>query len=234
MPEKKTLYLIPSVISKDNENAIPEEVRAVLKSLKWFLAENVRTVRRYISSLELGIDISSLQFLEYNKRTTDEELASFFEQSGVQNIGVISEAGCPGIADPGASAVSLAHAMGISVKPLTGPSSIMLALMGSGMSGQRFSFHGYLPIDKVERKQRIRELCNEVVKTGYTQIFMDTPYRNNQMLKAILKHGNEEVYLVIAIELGGPEEVIIRKKISDIGKLNIDIHKKNALFLLGN
>jgi 16S rRNA (cytidine1402-2'-O)-methyltransferase len=149
-----------------------------------------------------------------------------------KNIGIISEAGCPGVADPGQALVDIAHQMNVEVKPLAGPSSILLALMASGMNGQQFHFHGYLPIDNQQRIKAIKELEAGSARKKCTQIFIETPYRNNQLIEALLKHCNPSTKLCMGVDLTGKNEWIKTKKISDWQKNKPDIHKRPAIFLL--
>ena len=187
MPQGK-LFLIPNVLAENTADAvITPQVKEVIAHTKVFLVENLRTARRYISSLKLGVNLEEVHMEILDKNTTPESINRLLQPlfKGA-DVGIISEAGCPGIADPGALAVAHAHARGIQVVPLSGPSSMFLALMGSGFSGQSFAFHGYLPIDKKERNQALRKLEAESAKEHRAQIFMETPFRNNQLLEDAL------------------------------------------------
>ena len=228
------LYLIPSAIAEETTTVIPESTQSTIQNLDYFLVENVRSARRFISSLKLGIKIEELQFELYDKKTTFEEIMDLLlpVQAG-KNAGVISEAGCPGVADPGAIAVDAAHQLGIQVVPLVGPSSILMALMASGFSGQSFVFHGYLPIDKNERKQKIRELERVAVKSGQTQIFMETPYRNDQMLKSIIDTCNLNTRLSVAANLTSTNEKIVNLSVGSWRKEKASFHKQPVVFLIG-
>lgn len=230
-----TLFLIPTFLSEGTVNPVlsPQVLDAIQQSTIFFV-ENVRTARRYISSLRLGKVIDTLQFFELTKSTpeaeTREQLKGLPPDS---KVGVISEAGCPGVADPGAVAVRLAHQMGFRVIPLVGPSSILLALMASGMSGQSFIFHGYLPIDRAERRKSIVQLEKDAGFKRTTQIFMETPFRNNQMFAAILDNCNPETLLCVASNITAPDEFILTMPIKDWKKRIPDLHKKPTIFLIG-
>lgn len=231
-------YLIPSPISENNPNdTIPEEVKLILPSIQYFLVENLRTTRRYISSLKLGIVIDDLTFEILDKDTSYESASKIihdWKKQGVEKIGIISEAGCPGIADPGALAIEIAHQIHAEVIPLVGPSSILLSLISSGFNGQTFSFNGYLPIDKKERKNQLDNMLKEVRLNNRTQIFMETPFRNNSLLEDILNHLSEDTKLCIACDIKSEKGFIQTKTLRDWKKSLPDLHKKPCLFLLGN
>ncbi|MGA0558185.1 SAM-dependent methyltransferase [Larkinella sp. VNQ87] len=230
-----SLYLIPTVLAENTaEQVLSPQIRAVVGQTKVFFVENVRTARRFISSLKTGVVIDELTFYELNKDTPETETAGqlrrlLLEQ---QDAGILSEAGCPGVADPGAVAVRLAHQMGWRVWPLVGPSSILLALMASGMSGQSFAFHGYLPIEKPARLQQIRQLEQDARKRDQTQIFMETPYRNNALLADLLATCHPETRLCIACHLTADDELIRTLSIREWKTQVPDLHKKPSLFLL--
>lgn len=226
--------MIPSVISDNTqEKVIPEQVRQVIKKCDAFLVENVRTTRRFISSLKLGLKIEELTFELLNKNTSFEKCVDLIQPvlTG-KSIGVISESGCPGIADPGAKLVHIAHQFGVKVVPLVGPSSILLALMASGFNGQSFAFHGYLPIDKRERQQSIRQLEVESHEKDRTQIFMDTPYRNEQLLADILKSARKDTFLCVARDVTGEKERIIAKPVGKWKPGDLSLKKIPAIFLI--
>lgn len=228
------IYLIPTVLSPETAlQVLPASIPLLLPKIKYFFVENIRTARRFISSLKLGIDINSLIFFELHKDTPIQEIQENFKIVLQGNdAGVISEAGCPGIADPGAKLVALAHQTNVQVVPLVGPSSILLALMASGMNGQSFIFYGYLPIDSNEKKKKIQLMEKNSESLGQTQIFMETPYRNNQLLQDIVKWANPHTYLCIACNLTAEDEYIRTQKIRDWQKQLPDINKKPAIFLL--
>ncbi len=229
-----SLFLIPTVLAPGTaEKVLSPQVRETITQIDYFFAENIRTARRFISELKTGKTIESLTFYELSKETPEAETAEQIKLilTG-KDMGVLSEAGCPGVADPGAVAVKLAHKSGIRVVPLVGPSSILLALMGAGFSGQSFVFHGYLPIDRADRSRTIKYLEKEAQQRNQTQIFMETPYRNNQLLEEILKTCQSQTPLCIASQLTAPDELIQTKLVQDWRRQPPDLHKKPTVFLL--
>jgi len=229
------LYLIPSYLSESNDASfIAPMVKDVLQNTSHFLVENVRTARRFISSLKLGVDISELQFEVMDKSTDAQSVEQLMKPlTNGRDLGVISEAGLPGLADPGNVAVSWAHQNNVRIIPLPGASSIQMALIGSGFNGQQFTFHGYLPIDKKERTQKIKQLEAEVNRTGYTQIFMETPFRNDQIVSAVLSTCNANTRLSIASDISGKNELIQSKTIQEWKKATPQLHKIPTIFSLG-
>ncbi|HYG19380.1 MAG TPA: SAM-dependent methyltransferase [Ohtaekwangia sp.] len=207
---KGKVYLIPNIIAENTQDAvIPQQVGVILKDIGYFLAEDVRNARRYLSSLRIYESIASLRFEVLDKDTPGESLADLMKPVFAgQNIGILSESGCPGIADPGALAVKYAHAQGIQVIPLVGPSSILLALMASGMNGQRFAFHGYLPIEQKEAIQVLKQLERESKSKNQTQIFIETPYRNNSLMKILLQTLQDDTLLCVALGVNSKDEDI--------------------------
>lgn len=207
---KGKLYLIPNVIADDTQSSvIPAHVRDALPSIQYFLAEDIRTARRYISSLKVYSSIESLHFEVLNKETPDSKLFELMKPiSEGYHVGVISESGCPGIADPGALAVTYAHENNIQVVPLVGPSSLLLALMASGLNGQQFAFQGYLPIDAKEAAVKIKDLERESKTKNQTQIFIETPYRNNSVFDHLLKNLHSKTRLTVALDITGEGESI--------------------------
>ena len=232
--KKGKLFLIPTVLAEDTvEQVITQEVRDVVRKVRYYLVENIRTARRYISSLKLGINIEELHFEVLDKKTKEADLSRMMQPLFEGNdIGVMSEAGCPGIADPGSVVVAFAHQKQIEVVPLSGPSSMFLALMGSGFNGQSFAFHGYLPIDKKERIQTIKNLEAESLRQKRTQIFMETPFRNNHLMADLLEHLHPETCLCVAKNLTGSDEFIQTKSIRDWKKIKVDLHKVPVVFVL--
>ena len=227
------LFLIPTVIAEGQNSTIPVSVREAIKSTQSFIVENVRTARRYISSLKLGVVIEELEFEVLDKKTNDTQVSTMLD--GLlkgKNIGILSESGCPGVADPGAKAVEWAQKRGVEVVPMVGPSSILLGLMGSGFNGQKFCFHGYLPIDKKELEKELRRLESESRKLNQTQIFIETPYRNNQMLEMLIRVSNNETRVCVAKDLTSPDQLIKTKKVSAWKKESIDLHKIPTVFLM--
>ncbi|HSJ66454.1 MAG TPA: SAM-dependent methyltransferase, partial [Anditalea sp.] len=195
--------------------------------------ENLRTARRYISSLKLGISIEELQMQVLDKKTKEQQISQILAPLLEGNdLGVISEAGCPGIADPGALAVEFAHKRGIKVVPLTGPSSMFLALMASGFNGQSFAFHGYIPIDKKARIDAIKKLESDSAANYRTQIFMETPFRNNHLLEDLKNTLNPSTKLCIAKNITGQDEFIQTKTVAEWKKTNLDLHKIPTVFLI--
>ncbi|HEX7905640.1 MAG TPA: SAM-dependent methyltransferase [Chitinophagaceae bacterium] len=226
-----TVYLIPSVLHEEGMAAIPAYILDTVKKCTVLFVENERTARRYLKQLSRDIIIDEY---EWHVVTKDEVNTTIFKQrlNENKNIGIISEAGCPGVADPGQVLVAIAQQMNVAVKPLVGPNSILLALMASGMNGQQFQFVGYLPIDNQQRVKAIKDLEAESAKKNCTQLFIETPYRNNQLVEAILKNCKSSTQLCIAVDLTSPQENIRTKTIADWDKQKPDIHKHPAIFLL--
>ena len=228
------VYLIPSVISENTQGeVIPLHVKNAIKACDSFLVENLRTSRRYISSLKMGLIIEDLEFEILDKKTTYEACIDLLQPilQG-KTIGVLSESGCPGIADPGSRLVHMAHQFGITCVPIVGPSSILLALMASGFNGQSFAFHGYLPIDKKQRQLRIRELEKESKEKNQTQIFMDTPYRNEALFNDVIKTTRKDTFLCVARDVTGEKELILTKSISKWKPDIISLKNIPTIFLL--
>ena len=210
MENKGKLYLIPSPLGDyDPAEVIPALVIEKIKHLKTFVVEEVRTARRYLSAAGLKGHIEELDFHELNEHTTAEEVEALVKLFAKGNdVGLISEAGLPAVADPGASLVALCHRKGIEVAPFTGPSSLMLALMSSGMNGQSFAFRGYLPAKAEERRQELKNIEKLSSSTGQTQIFIETPYRNDAMLKDILEVCKGGTELCVAANITLPDAFI--------------------------
>ena len=232
--KKGKLYLIPTPLAENSlDKIITPELVKTITNLNYFLVENIRTARRFISSLNIDVNIENLHFQLLDKNTSqidaDQICVPLLE--GV-DVGVMAEAGCPGIADPGNLAVSYAHRHDIQVIPLVGPSSIFMALMASGFNGQSFTFHGYLPIDKMKRINSIKSIEKEAVNKKQTQIFMETPYRNNQLLEDLIKNCQSGTKLCIAKNVSGAQEMIKTKPIKDWKKSRPDLHKVPAIFLI--
>ena len=229
-----TIYLIPSVLDESATQTIPLYIIDAVKNCEVIFAENERTARRFLKSICKEIVIDDYEWFTIHK--AEHEVLSAFKQKieAGKNIAIISEAGCPGIADPGQVLIAAAQQMNAVVKPLVGPSSILLALMASGMNGQQFEFVGYLPIDSLERNKAITALEINSQKKNSTQIFIETPYRNNQLLENLLKTCKPATKLCIAAELTGPNEFIKTKTIAEWKKEKHDFHKKPVIFLLYN
>lgn len=231
MPGK--VYLIPAPIAEGSAVAvIPAGTLQAIASLNYFLAENARTARRYIAALKIFPSVQSLQFETLDKDTPANRLQELFQPvfRGA-SVGIISESGCPGVADPGAMAVAYAHEHGIEVVPLTGPSSIILALMASGLNGQCFCFHGYLPIKENEAARRIKQLEKESAQGKQTQIFIETPYRNNRLLNLLLRHLSPSTRLCVALDISGKNERIITRRVGQWKKEKITCARLPAVFL---
>lgn len=229
-----SLFLIPVTLGDtDHRKVLPEYNREIILQIRYFIVENVRTARRFLKKAEPGIVIDDLTFYELNKHTTPEQLAGYlFPLEKGENIGIISEAGCPAIADPGADIVAMAQRKNYRVVPLVGPSSIFMALMGSGFNGQSFAFHGYLPIDGSERTNAIKKLEGRIYSENQTQIFIETPYRNNKLAEEFLRACRPATRLCIASDITCPEEYIHTRTIREWqGKLP-DLNKKPTIFLL--
>ncbi|WP_037319957.1 SAM-dependent methyltransferase [Salegentibacter sp. Hel_I_6] len=227
------LYLIPTTMGAANPmQVLPIQVKEIMETLDIYIAENEKTARRHIKKLLPEKQQSLLQFFHLNKFTETSEIPSFLNDCKEgKNIGLLSEAGCPGVADPGAEIVKIAHNEGIQVIPLVGPSSILLAMMGSGMNGQRFTFNGYLPIDKKERKKEIKDLERLSLEKQEAQIFIETPYRNNKLLEDFLQLLHPSTRLSVACDLTLPTEYIVTKPVSDWSKTKTDLHKRPAIFI---
>jgi 16S rRNA (cytidine1402-2'-O)-methyltransferase len=230
------LYLIPTPLADNTSNSVlPSQVPDAVKELDVFFAEELRTARRFISGLRVGKVIESLTFYELHKKTPEADtlaqLKALLKEG--KDAGVLSEAGCPGVADPGAVAVKLAHQLGIEVVPLVGPSSLLLALMASGMSGQSFVFHGYLPIDRPLRVKAIKSLEKEALSRHQTQLFIETPYRNNQVFEDILIHCQPTTRLCVACQLTASDGFVKTYTIKDWKTKTVDLHKKPTVFLIG-
>ena len=228
------LYLIPSTLG-DNEplEVLPILVKKRIEEVKIYIAENEKTARRFIKKICPSKRQSTLQFFTLNKFTQETELPDFLEPClKGENMGLLSEAGCPGVADPGADIVKLAHNKGIKVVPLVGPSSILLALMASGMNGQSFSFNGYLPIDKKERRAELKRLEKLSFERKQSQLFIETPYRNNKMLEEMCSTLHQDTLICIACDITLPTEFILTKPVSYWKKNIADLHKRPAIFII--
>ncbi len=230
-----TLYLIPVTLGDDNiTKVLPPEVVTIAQQLDIFVVENEKTARHFLSTIKTNKPVRELQLLTLNEHTQDQELPDLLKPllAGL-DVGLMSEAGCPGIADPGAKLAELAHRKGVSVRPLVGPSSILLSLMASGFNGQRFTFLGYIPADKAARIQRLKEIEKTSGKFHETQIFIETPYRNQHLLEDILAHCNHATKLCIACNITLVDELIVSKTIAEWKKSTLpDLHKKPTVFLI--
>lgn len=230
--KNSTVFLIPSFLYDNAIETIPAYVIDAVKQCQTFFVENERSARRFLKVLWREMVIDDYKWFTIHKAEAEVQQQFLQELSNGRNIGIISEAGCPGVADPGQLLVNAAQKAGVNIKPLVGPSSILLALMASGMNGQQFSFNGYLPIDQTERKSAIKEMETTSAKKNCTQVFIETPYRNNQLLKILTETCRAETRLCIAIDISAPSETIKTKSISAWKKELPDIHKRLAIFLL--
>ena len=228
------LYLIPTRLGEDIKlEVLPISIKKIIESTDYYIVENEKTARRFIKKICPAKSQPSLHFETINKFTVVSELPNFLEPcfKGF-NIGVLSEAGCPGIADPGAAVVTIAHEKNIPVIPMVGPSSILLAMMSSGMNGQGFSFNGYLPIDKQERKQKIRQLERISQEQNQSQIFIETPYRNQKLFEDLKSILSKNTRLCIAVDITLTTEYIKTKTINDWNRTSVDLHKRPCIFII--
>ncbi len=234
--KKGNLYLIPTPLGETGfEAGIPAYNLQILKQINTFIVEELRTARRFLRKAGYTNDFEAVNFYLLNEHTPDNEAVTMLENATAGgNIGLLSEAGLPCIADPGNIVVRLAHRKGIRVIPLTGPSSIMLALMASGLNGQNFVFHGYLPVKPDERTRAIRELEQAATKGNQTQIFIETPYRNMAMLESILKSCHPSLILCVAADLTLETEWIRSMTVQEWKKEKPELHKRPVVFLLGS
>ena len=228
------LFLIPTTLG-DNDplEVLPATVQQEVERIEIFIAENEKTARRAIKRLVPAKSQPSLQFFLLNKHTDPAEIPSFLEACKAgKDIGLLSEAGCPGVADPGAEVVRIAHIEGIQVVPMVGPSSILLAMMASGMNGQNFAFNGYLPIDKNARKGEIKVLEKISLEKNQAQSFIETPYRNNKMLEDLVQSLHPGTRLCVACDLTLNTEYVVTKTALEWGKTKVDLHKRPTIFIL--
>ncbi|GAO28714.1 SAM-dependent methyltransferase [Geofilum rubicundum] len=232
MPGK--LYLIPNTLgSAETGQTIPSEVAQMAVKLRHFIVEDLRTARRYLRLLDRQMDIDGSQFFMLNKRTSPAQWSEYLKPlKAGHDVGIISEAGCPGVADPGAEVVKMAHEAGIQVVPMVGPSSILLAMMASGMNGQSFAFVGYIPIKKEDRLKMIKQLENRSRNEHQSQLFIETPFRNNHLAQDIINSCAPKTRLCIACNLTMPDEYVVTKTIAQWkGKLP-ELHKKPTIFIV--
>jgi len=232
MKSPATVYLIPSFLDEEGLNALPAYLLQAVQESEVFFVENERSARRFLKKIWKEMDIDSYPWYVIHKseESVKQEFLRFIKQG--KQIAILSEAGCPGIADPGQILVAAAQEAGVLVKPLVGPSSILLALMASGMNGQHFQFHGYLPIESSERNRRVKELESVSHKENSAQIFIETPYRNLSLLDSLLKNCSNDTRLCIAVNLTGKSESIQTKTIEAWRKGIPDINKRPAIFIL--
>ena len=229
------LYLIPTTLSTEAIHTLPDYTVSRVHSLSYFVAEKAKTARQFIKECKHPKPIAELDIRELNKHSDHQDWSYLFEAlSKGEDMGLVSEAGCPGVADPGAEGVAWAHKQGHTVVPMVGPSSILLALMASGMNGQNFCFLGELPNKQNELKLKLRHIESVILKSGQSQIFIETPYRNEALIKHILDHFRPDIKFCVASDLTGKDEMIISKSISEWKKLKaIKLHKIPSIFILG-
>ncbi len=228
------LYLIPSTLGEsDTLSVIPSQVPTIIKNISYFIVENIRTARRFLRKLDPAINIDELEFFELNQHTDRQTVERYLDPvSNGFNVGIISEAGCPGVADPGADVVRFAHNRHIRVIPLVGPSSILLSLMASGMNGQNFVFIGYIPVKQAERSKAIKEMEKKSLVENQTQIFIETPYRNSSLINDLLNTLGDQTRLCIASDLTLETEFIQSQTVSKWKKEIPDLNKRPAIFLI--
>jgi 16S rRNA (cytidine1402-2'-O)-methyltransferase len=234
-----TLYLIPVTLGDDNiatllPTSLPPEVIKIVQTLEHFVVESEKSARQFLSAIKTTKPVRELTLNLLNEHTLDKDIAALLAPllKG-EDVGLMSDAGCPGVADPGAKLVALAHQKKIKVVPFVGPSSILLSLMASGLNGQQFAFLGYLPVDKQARNLKLKEIEKRSQTHNETQIFIETPYRNQHMLEAILNSCNANARLCIACHVSLPDEMIVTKRISEWKQSALpDLNKKPTVFLL--
>ncbi len=235
MAQLGKLYLIPTTLGETENpfDVLPQTIKRSIELLDYYIVENEKTARKFIKTICPEKIQSSLHISTLNKHTQDSEYKQMIQDCVEgKNVGLMSEAGCPGVADPGAVIVKLAHEKGIQVVPLVGPSSILLAIMASGMNGQSFAFNGYIPIDASEKKAAIKNLEKLSISKNQSQLFIETPYRNNKMLEDILSSLHPETYLCVACDITLPTEYIKTMRVVNWKKAKIDLHNRPTIFII--
>ncbi len=230
-----TLYLIPSTLGAENVNDfLPEGTLNIIRNLKHFIVEDSKTARAFLKTCSIVYAQSDLSVEVLDKHDPNQNIKELLSplREGI-SMGVLSEAGCPGVADPGALVVAEAHRMGVKVVPLVGPSSLLLALMASGLEGQRFCFHGYITIDKTERMKKIQRMEETAKSRKETQLFIETPYRNNQVMSDLLQYLGGETKLCLAVSINTPDEMIRTLKVKEWKNNKPELHKLPCVFLIG-
>lgn len=228
-----TLFLIPAPLGEAETPWLPEPERARVTHITHFVVEAEKTARKHLKALGVTTPIRELQLSLLNEHTDAKDVATLLTPlKAGHDVGLISEAGCPAVADPGAQLVALAHEAGFSVMPLIGPSSILLALMASGANGQRFAFHGYLPVDAAERIKAIKTLEQQSRSADQTQVFIETPYRNNALLTTLRETLAPSTRLAVACDLTLPSQAIVSRRVADWPKQAPDLHKRPTIFLI--
>jgi 16S rRNA (cytidine1402-2'-O)-methyltransferase len=233
-PTLGKLYLIPTTLGDGDPNdVLPQTIKRTIDFIEDYIVENEKTARKFIKSIQPEKIQASLRLSALNKHTEVSEHSKMLQPClEGKNVGLMSEAGCPGVADPGAVIVKLAHEKGIQVVPLVGPSSILLAIMASGMNGQSFAFNGYIPIDKAEKKAALKNLEKLSQDRNQSQIFIETPYRNNKMLEDIIQAVNPSTYICIATDITLPTEFIKTMRASEWKKIKVDLHNRPTIFII--
>ncbi len=231
---KGKLIMLPMTLGESSiEAVIPKEVQEKLITLKYLIVENIKTTRRYLKKIDRTVDIDSITFFELNKHTDPRDVFNYLDPTMEGfDVGMISEAGCPGIADPGSEIAKIAHRKNIQVVPLVGPSSILMALISSGFNGQQFTFNGYLPFDKSAKLKKMKEI-ERLAKQNHTQLFMETPFRNMSLLNEILTFFNGNLKLCIATDISLETEFIVTKTINEWKKSIPNLKKRPTMFVLG-
>ncbi|MGB5228792.1 MAG: SAM-dependent methyltransferase [Eudoraea sp.] len=238
MQDKNTsqgkLYMIPTTLGENEPlEVLPISIKRIIEEIDYYIVENEKSARRFIKKISPRKSQPNLNITLLNKFTDTEIIPSFLNPClEGQNVGVLSEAGCPGIADPGSEVVRIAHQKGISVVPLVGPSSIILALMASGLNGQNFAFNGYLPIETVERKKAIKRFEKISRENNQSQLFIETPYRNNNLLKELVKTLSKNTWLCVATDITLPTEFILTKLTGSWIPESIELHKRPTIFII--
>lgn len=230
---KGKLFLIPTTLGDTPVNmVIPQYIQELIPTIKHFIVENIRTARRFLKKVDSEINIDELYFYELNKHSSPNEISGYLNAIKEFDIGIISEAGCPGVADPGADVVKLAHEKNIQVVPLVGPSSILMSLMASGFNGQNFAFNGYLPIKANERAKKIKQMDTRSLSENQTQIFIEAPYRNNKLIEDLISNCSDGTKLCIAVDITTESEFIKTLPVKSWKGMDVDLHKKPAIFLI--
>ncbi|MBU2018018.1 MAG: SAM-dependent methyltransferase [Bacteroidetes bacterium] len=229
------LYMLPCPIGSDTVGEVlPLDVITLASTLRFFVVEDVKSARRFLRKMDRTFPIDDSTFFELNKRTKPEQLAEYLKPVLAGNsMAIISEAGCPGVADPGGEIVRIAHDLAIPIKPLVGPSSILLTLMGSGMNGQEFTFHGYLPKDRKDRIKKIKDIEFSVLRTGHTHLFMDTPFRNMNVLDDLLNELSDNTELCIGSNMTSKSERIETRSVIQWRESAYDLGKNPVMFAIG-
>jgi 16S rRNA (cytidine1402-2'-O)-methyltransferase len=231
---RASLFLIPVTLGDtEHRRALPEYNRDIILQIRHFIVENIRTARRFLKKTAPSIVIEELSFYELNKHTSPEEVATYLNPLAAgEPVGIISEAGCPAIADPGAEVVAIAQKKNYPVVPLVGPSAILMSLMASGFNGQRFAFHGYLPIEATERSRTIKKLENRIYTEEQTQLFIETPYRNNKLAEELIQTCRPSTKLCIAADITCDDESILTRPVKEWEGKVPDLSRRPAIFLI--